>query len=232
MIAFLDDDDEWHPSKLEKQVALLSSLPPRVGMVYCWMDYVEEGRVIKSCRPALKGFIFKEALHRQPIGNSSTLLVRRSVINRIGGFDEFLPRGNDGDFIRRVCRDYEVDYVPEVMVNVHMGHGHEQITSHDEAGIRNHIKGQMVKLRKFRADFADYPREAAGIHSDVAFRHIQIGEIGKGINCFVKAFRTFPLSPAIFRDVKRAIRHLARTHSKTRIRGSYRQAESLKLKGK
>ena len=38
-IAFLDDDDEWLPTKLEKQVPFLLNLHEKVGMIYCWMDY-------------------------------------------------------------------------------------------------------------------------------------------------------------------------------------------------
>ena len=34
-ISFLDDDDEWLPTKLEKQVELLTNLPNKIGMVYC-----------------------------------------------------------------------------------------------------------------------------------------------------------------------------------------------------
>ena len=35
LIAFLDDDDEWISTKLEKQVPFLQSLPESFGMVYC-----------------------------------------------------------------------------------------------------------------------------------------------------------------------------------------------------
>ncbi|MCK5344238.1 MAG: glycosyltransferase family 2 protein, partial [Candidatus Heimdallarchaeota archaeon] len=37
-IAFLDDDDEWIPTKIEKQVRHIQRLPESVGMVYCWMN--------------------------------------------------------------------------------------------------------------------------------------------------------------------------------------------------
>ena len=50
LIAFLDDDDEWIATKLEKQVPLLKGLPERFGMVYCWMDYYDANNKLVSCR--------------------------------------------------------------------------------------------------------------------------------------------------------------------------------------
>ena len=38
----MDDDDEWMPTKLEKQVSLIQNLPKTFGMVYCWMDYIND----------------------------------------------------------------------------------------------------------------------------------------------------------------------------------------------
>ena len=38
-IAFLDDDDVYLPTKIEKQYNLIKKLPEEYGMVYCWMSY-------------------------------------------------------------------------------------------------------------------------------------------------------------------------------------------------
>ena len=36
-VTFLDDDDEYLPEKLEKQVNLFETLPDDIGVVYCWI---------------------------------------------------------------------------------------------------------------------------------------------------------------------------------------------------
>ena len=56
-IAFLDDDDEWVPTKLEKQVAVLESSDPKVGLVYGWLDQVndEAGCVQPRYRKTMSG---------------------------------------------------------------------------------------------------------------------------------------------------------------------------------
>ena len=41
-VAFLDDDDEWMPDKLELQVAELESGGAEVGLVYGWLDQVDD----------------------------------------------------------------------------------------------------------------------------------------------------------------------------------------------
>jgi len=38
-IALQDDDDEWYPEKLEKQIKLFVSGPSELGLVYCWKKY-------------------------------------------------------------------------------------------------------------------------------------------------------------------------------------------------
>ncbi len=112
-LAFLDDDDEWAPTKLAVQLALLRKSPPEIGLVYCWLDYVDaENRIVSELRPTLKGDVFLDVLDMQRLGNSSTLLLRRHIAEEVEGFDETLPRGNDGDFIRRVCQRYHVYLVP------------------------------------------------------------------------------------------------------------------------
>ena len=197
-IAFLDDDDEWLLDKLEKQIALIRSSPDSVGMIYSWMDYFNErGELVKEVHPTLRGNVFRYAIDGQPLGGCPTLVVRRSVVEEVQGFDESLPRGNDGDFIRRVCLNYEVDLIPEVLVKVHIGHLHERISDHSEQGIRNAIYGHSIKLTKFRDQLKGYPRQTANIYANIAFHHGELGEWGKSLSNYRKAMTTHPFSPQV-----------------------------------
>ena len=45
-IAFLDDDDKWLPTKLEKQIELLKRSSLSTGLIYCWMDYINQNEQI------------------------------------------------------------------------------------------------------------------------------------------------------------------------------------------
>lgn len=198
-VAFLDDDDEWLPEKLEKQVALFDDLMDDCGLVYCWMDYVNEsGEVVRHYRPKLEGYVLPQVLDGQRIGAGSTLLVRTDVATEVGGFDESLSRGIDGDFIRRVCREYKIDYVPKTLVRYHTGHDHKRITRSDEQGLRNAIQGEHTKLRKFPDELDRYPRRKANIYAGIAHHHSQLGEWERSREYYARAFRTSLLSPPVY----------------------------------
>lgn len=206
-IAFLDDDDEWQPTKLELQVSLLRSLPRDFGLVYTWMDYFNpDGEIVRMHRPVLRGYVFGSVLDRQRIGGCPTLLVRREIIDRVGGFDESLPRGNDGDFIRRICLHYKVDVIPEVLVKVHVDHGYGRITSSGSDGIRQAIQGQKTKLEKFEAVLSTYPRETAWIESRIAANYGQLGEWRAAAHYHARAWRTAPFQPEVYRGLWRTFK--------------------------
>lgn len=198
-VAFLDDDDEWRPRKLEKQVSLLESASNRVGLVYCWMDYCDDDTVVEKYQPSLSGDIFAEALSGQPIGSGSTLVVRPAVFNDIGGFDESLRRGIDGDFIRRVCRSYDVDFVPEALVKYHIGHEADRITSIDPESTEDAIQANEAKLRKFATEFERYPSAKGAVYARLGLRHCLLGDYRTGISYHLKAIRQAPLNPAVYK---------------------------------
>jgi len=69
LIAFLDDDDEWYPDKLEKQVKLF--LDSDVGLVYGGIDlFFEDYKLSYPTSPKLKGAIYKNMLIKNHIGAS------------------------------------------------------------------------------------------------------------------------------------------------------------------
>lgn len=209
-VAFLDDDDEWLPEKLEKQVALFDTLGEEYGLIYCWMDYIDgEGKVSRRYRPKHRGDVLPQVLDGQRIGACSTLLVRTHVTEEIDGFDESLARGVDGDFIRRVCRNYMVDYVPETLVRYHTGHGHQRITRYDQQGIRNAIVGKHNKLEKFSDELDAYPRRKANVYAGIAYHHGQLGEWDQCKEFYTKAIRTSIRSLPVYVKLLRSLYLLA-----------------------
>ena len=211
-IAFLDDDDEWLPTKLEKQIPVLQQAPKQVGLVYCWMDYYEDGKLIYQHHPMLRGYVFDQVLDRQRLGGCPTLLVRREVVEDVGGFDESLLRGNDGDFIRRVCLDYEVELIPEVLVRVHIGHQHERITSRwDADGIWYAIKSQTIKLTKFEDELPKYPTQTANILASIGFYYSLFPDWKNCIRFLLQAIVRSATSRTVHAYIRKSLKNFVKS---------------------
>lgn len=118
-LAFLDADDCWSPTKLQKQVDILDN-NPAVGLVYCWMRLVDPsgmptGRFVKNC---MSGVIWKKLLIKNCVGSGSTPMVRQDCFKKVGGFDENLGSYmEDRDMWLRLAPHYEFDVVQEVLVD-------------------------------------------------------------------------------------------------------------------
>src|SRR6185503_19458162 len=89
----IDADDLWHPTKIEKQLALALRSADPVGFVYCWYREVDEaGRVLASGpRVPLSGRVFSQLAYVNAVENGSALLLSRRAVEDIGGYDESLP---------------------------------------------------------------------------------------------------------------------------------------------
>jgi len=187
-------------------VSLLESSPSQVGMVYCWMDYYDgQGFLVREYRPSLRGSVFEHVLDAQRLGGCPTLLVRGEVVEEIGGFDEELPRGNDGDFIRRVCLRYEVDYVPEMLVRVYVEHGHKRISLDDDTGIRQRIIAKEARISTFREHYEQHRPQLARALSELALCHMALRERRTAISIFCKAFVAYPFSGVVLRNAVKGL---------------------------
>lgn len=151
-IAFLDDDDEWTPNKLELQLQVIASSPQEMGLVYTWMEYVRDGTVIQTHKPTVRGYVFNEMLSQQVIGACSTVVIKREVIDVVGYFDEMLPRFNDNDYLLRISKHYRVDFIPQVLTIMHVGHG-DRITGQGKRSQENGLFALEKCLMDFREDF-------------------------------------------------------------------------------
>jgi glycosyltransferase involved in cell wall biosynthesis len=114
-IAFLDDDDQWLPEKLEMQLALMQK-NPSLGLAYCNAHLVNESNeLIKEVQGSKRGYIYDDMLASNHFGISSVLL-RKKVFLETGYYDESLSALEDWDLWIRVSKFYDVDFVDQPLV--------------------------------------------------------------------------------------------------------------------
>jgi len=120
-VALLDDDDEWFPEKLEKQVEYFKSLDEKVGVVYCSYILQEHDRDEEIVRNE-RGDLTKDLLMLEfDPGASSTLFFKKNVLEEIHYFDEQFSRHQDLEVLIRLCRHYLIDVCPDVLLKIN-GH--------------------------------------------------------------------------------------------------------------
>lgn len=115
-IALLDADDLWLPGKLRNQVNYLRA-HPEVGAVYsAWREWRPNAQgtftVPQLSRAEMEqdgieaqdsGWLYNK-LFQDSIIHTTTLLMRREIMEQVGAFDPALRRGQDYDYWFRMSR--------------------------------------------------------------------------------------------------------------------------------
>jgi glycosyltransferase involved in cell wall biosynthesis len=99
LLAFLDQDDLWHPGKLARQVALLSERPD-LGYALCHMDVAFEPGVERPYWMA-KDWVQSSV----PAFIPSAMMVRRTTFEAVGPFDPAYVIACDMDWLARAKDD-------------------------------------------------------------------------------------------------------------------------------
>jgi glycosyltransferase involved in cell wall biosynthesis len=106
LIGFLDADDVWHPRKLEIQVATLIDRP-ELGLVGSWTYPWPADKHPERPQPGERLDVVEVPVDDLTIRNcivTSTVLVRREVLQAAGEFDTALQGPEDYDLWLRVAR--------------------------------------------------------------------------------------------------------------------------------
>ena len=116
-VAILDSDDLFSPEKIEKQVAFLT-LNERFGLVYSnGMNIDAQGKETYPilpqghCPPSGPGPVLLDCFINLP----SNALVRKSVFDTAGGFDESLRAAQDHDMVVRLLEVAPAGYIDECL---------------------------------------------------------------------------------------------------------------------
>ena len=158
-VAFLDDDDEFVPEKLEKQMAVMES-DPEIGLVYTGVRviYANEGVEYASV-PKAAGDLSSKILLDNIIGTTSTVMARKELLLQAGKFDVQLRALQDFDLWIRVCQLCKVGCVSEEMIRYYNYTGTKQVSALTDKYIESFAYINNKYKDKMEAMSADKMRE-------------------------------------------------------------------------
>lgn len=201
LIAFLDSDDEWLPDKLERQVALLCRRPTRVGLVHSGvLEHGADGdRILHA--PQCRGNVWSEMLHWNTVGSgTSSVVIRREVVETVGFFDSSLPAIEDYDYWTRVARFYELDFVSSALI---VYHNEDQDLATEQARRSRHFAANMAARDVFARRYGPEAKRAGVRHlflletarREVAAPH---GSTQRALRALLLALRSRPSEPRLY----------------------------------
>ena len=120
--AFLDDDDIWLPTKLEKQVKKISDCTEDVAVVYCGLKFFKNSpdHIVGVRIPEIRGNIRKRLLRNNFVSPVSVLL-RVDCLKRSGRFDEnYTGACQDWDLWVRISEFFTFEYIDECLILVRL----------------------------------------------------------------------------------------------------------------
>jgi glycosyltransferase involved in cell wall biosynthesis len=201
-ITFLDDDDEYLPSKLEKQLKLIKSLPKEFGFVYCWMDKYDDktGKLLVEVHDTIRGSAIREIIHQPRLGGTPTMFFRREAFKILGGWSLTIKMPSDWEMVARASQLFLTDYVPEVLVKVHLNHEYErqsdQIRKSSYQDSLNRIEFHEHFLLTFQEYFIESPRKKLPHLFPIIKNSMQVKYFSKALKSSLEvlriSFKNFP----------------------------------------
>ena len=138
-VAFLDSDDRWLPHKLATQLQALRA--SRCRWSYSAFTRIDrDGRALDESQPwwqARQGAIFEALLRFAAVVPTPAVMVERTLLEQVGGFDVSLAQFEDYHLWLRLCLQGEVLLVDEPLL---------EVRSHDQ----HYYRPGMVALERWR----------------------------------------------------------------------------------
>jgi len=156
LVAFLDSDDLWKPDKVEAEIAALARYPS-AGGVFSDLEKVDGATFVPSFMRRTRVFsrLLAERAYRDGLLLSAralslcllqevpiktpALTVRRSALERAGGFNEAWTSSEDWEFLLRFARRESLVYVDRPLAVIRI--------SADSLHRRDQERGELMMLR-------------------------------------------------------------------------------------
>lgn len=187
--AYLDDDDEWLPAKIEKQVRKMKECGPDTALVYCGRISVYPNGKTEEFPAVYEPANVKTKIHlKNFIGGMSYPLLRTRALKAVGGFDEKMQSAQDVDVWIRIVEKYDIACVKEPLLYYHI-HAQEQISSNPTKKLNG-----LKRLYEKNKTFYQNHKEANYSHLlRLSFLYAWNGMFHKAISLWFQCVKMFPL---------------------------------------
>lgn len=147
-IGFLDQDDLWHKNKLEEQVAILEN-DENIALIHSKQDFIDsQGNKINfNWIIGGTGDCFADIFIKNKIA-VLTVLIRKTILDKIGLFNERLSGADDYEMWLRVTLRYPIKYIDIPLATYRF---------HDNNISKNSFKMTILELNTINSIISNYP---------------------------------------------------------------------------
>jgi len=236
-IAWLDSDDLWCPEKLQRQVAFLQRYP-EVDAVFsdvCIHDkdievpslteHMRAFRTTVDGRPFGSEFVVSQRqmylclLQEVPI-KPTALVVRRSVFDKVGVFDESARSGEDWEFLLRLARVSSFGYIhqPLAEMNWTPDSTYHRFWVNDKTFLVGVFQRERDRLRQDAEAFNAARRGLFWHFKSLGYYYVEMGRLGDAAKTYLQGFKATHMPEFVFQagaafipvDLRKAMLRLLR----------------------
>lgn len=205
LISFLDSDDLWKPSKLEKEVNFLKR-HPEAGALFEDLQKHDNGTYIASFQRESPFFsvmlakrnypreiVFTERemylclLREVPI-KPTALTLRAEVIQKTGGFNEGWRAGSDWEFLLRAARVCRFGYLDEPLAVLRV-QGDATHRRHRIENLSLHLELYKQELLQLKEDMETISSAQRDLSKHLAWAYLANGQKTEAAKALARAFR-------------------------------------------
>ena len=210
-LTFLDDDDEYEPDRIGRQVSLLltrSDEDSSIKACSCLVKRRKYGQEIDRQESREKDNYRFELLALKASFYTSTLLIFNATFCELNGFDEKFRRNQDIEFMIRFFQRYNAAMLNEHLTILNI-EDRSHIPSYDKI-----VETKKMFLAKFNPVILEFPiDQQRTIYKNNALEIAKVALWNKSISGFLKGIKQANLSiPELYSFsmdvIKKSIMHL------------------------